>query len=526
VAALRRWARLGLGLTALAACGGNAPIEATASCRPLPPFSDPFPAPLLDDSGLFDTRFGALRFDARDGTRLSAATYRATGFDPVAGPIWFVMHGAERAADLYLAAAAPVAERHGALAIAIRFSRHDYPTGDSYTLGVKKSGSLYTGVYDPTRWRDVHDTSYAEVEHLFEAVRKALGSAQQGYTLLGHSAGAQFTHRLLTFLPHTRVQAAVAANAGWYTMPSRGGGRDPDFFMPYGLQGSPLDDADLCPLVTAPLTLLLGSRDTATPDQDGQLRGKAQAMAQGATRLARGQSYFAAGRARAEALRAPFGWRLAVVPGARHEIGEVMPSAGFFLFGPGGPPCAPSSAAEASGLVIAEVQADPPDGRAGDTNADGVRDADADEFVELVNTGATPLCLAGWTLGDAADSERHRFPLGRTLPPGGALVVFGGGLPTGSFGGAEVQWAAFGGTLGLSDAGDVLSLRDSQGTLLRQLSWGNCDGAACAGEPLKRSLGIRGAVLRWPEPSGSWTLHRDVAATNSSPGTRADGTPW
>jgi hypothetical protein len=481
---------------------------------------------LIDASGLFATRFGALAFEARDGERLGAETYRATGFDPVAGPIWFVLHGARRAAERTLAAAAPVAERHGALAIAIRFPRSHYPTGDSYTLGVKRSGSATGGRYDASEWRGVHEYLYSEVEHVFEAVRARLGGRQPGYLLFGHSAGAQFAHRLLTFLPHARVQGAVAANAGWYTLPSRGGGSNPGFFMPYGLQGSPLEEADLCPLVTAPLVVLLGDRDTATPDQDDQLRGSAQAMAQGATRLARGESYFAAGEARARALGQPFAWRLLIAPGAAHDVDEVAPSAGFLLFEPGTPPCRPSTAAEAAGLLITELYADPAPGAAGDANADGVRDGSADQFVELLNTGAAPLCLTGWTLGDASDPERHRFPLGRALPPGGAVVVFGGGQPTGSFGGAQVQWAAQGGSLGLSAAGDIVALRDPAGSVLRRVSWGDCGGGPCADEHLDRSLAASGAIVRGPEPGGAWALHRDLAPRERSPGTRADGSPW
>src|SRR5688500_14131073 len=73
----------------------------------------------IDSSAFLASRFGEATFEARDGNRLSVFVYRATGFDPSKGPIWFVMHGAGRSAKRYLQAAAPVAERYGALAIAI-----------------------------------------------------------------------------------------------------------------------------------------------------------------------------------------------------------------------------------------------------------------------------------------------------------------------------------------------------------------------------------------------------------------------
>jgi len=479
---------------------------------------DPYPAPLLEGSGLRASRFGKCAFAARTGRRLDAETYRATGFDPGEGPIWFVLHGVGRTARSYLEAAAPVAERHGALAIALRFSEIDYPGSESYTLGVKRRGPVDGGRYDPSEWREPSDYVYSELEHVFETVRGELGGRQAGYYVFGHSAGAQFAHRLLTFLPGARVLGAVAANAGWYTMPSA----DRDF--PYGLRGTPLAESDLRDLVTAPLTVLLGERDVTTPDEDRLVRGTAEAMAQGPNRLARGRAYWAAGEARARALAEPFAWRLAVVPGAGHDKDEMMPSAGFFLFDPGAP-CGASAAAGAR-IVITEIHADPAKGPAGDANGDGVRDPAQDEFVELVNTGPEPLCLAGWTLGDARDPERHRFPLGRTLAPGAALVVFGGGEPTGAFGGAMVQWAAFGGRLDLTNRGDVVTLRDASGVPVASVSWGDRDGAHRARDHYDAGLDIGGSIVRWPEPGGTWRPHREAAGTAWSPGTRADGTPW
>jgi hypothetical protein len=239
--------------------------------------------------------------------------------------------------------------------------------------------------------------------------------------------------------------------------------------------------------------VLLGERDTATADADRLLRGTAEAMAQGASRLARGQNYFTTARNVARRVDAPFTWRLAIVPRAAHEVNEVMPSAGFFLFRPNESPCAPTAAADAR-LRIDEILADPPDGSRGDANADGARDPAEDELVEIVNAGTTPLCLTGWTLGDASQAERHVFPLGAALPPGRKILVFGGGVPTGRFGDATVQWAAFGGQLNLSNAGDVLTLRDAAGAVAKQVSWGDCDDAACADD--HRHLREDGRVVR------------------------------
>jgi len=50
------------------------------------------------------------------------------------------------------------------------------------------------------------------------------------FSMFGHSAGAQFVHRYITFMPQGHLRAAVAANSGWYTLP------DQTLKLPYGLK--------------------------------------------------------------------------------------------------------------------------------------------------------------------------------------------------------------------------------------------------------------------------------------------------
>ncbi len=514
-----------LGAADASAQAGEAPrliaaaADASAPQRP----DDPFPARSIDASGLHGRGFGAMTFEARDGHELTAMIYRGSRFEPQSGPIWFVLHGASRAVERYIRAAAPAAERHAALAIAIEFPQRLYPDED-YTLGVTTRGEADGRAFAEGRWRTPDSYLYAEIEHVFEAVRRELDGRQRGYYLFGHSAGAQFTHRLLTFLPNARAIGAVAANAGWYTLPVAGDLQSRR--MPYGLQGSPLAEDDLRELFAAPFVVLLGERDTTTTATDELLRGTAEAMAQGATRLERGRFYFSTAEAQARALGTKFAWRLAVVPRASHDAAQMIDSAAFLLFAPSESPCRASSAGQARGLVIGEVLADPPQGDAGDANGDGERDPAHDEFVEIVNAGTAPVCLSGWSLGDAEDAERHVFPLGRALAPGKALVVFGGGVPTGDFGGAIVQRAAFADRLSLTNDGDVVTLRDGAGLVAAQLSWGDCAGQACATEHWAGDLGIAGSIVRWPPPGGGWRAHAEVGGSRFSPGIRADGSRW
>ena len=428
--------------------------------------------------------FGEITFETQAGRRLTAKTYRASQFDPQHGPIWLVMHGQSRDVERYIESAAPVAERYGALAVAPHLSKEEFPESADYTL-------------DPAL--------YAEIERLFDAVRGSLGGQQSGYYLFGHSAGAQFTHRLLTFRPTARVLEAVAANAGWYTLPIDDA--SPLHRIPYGLHGGPIEPAQLRHFFATPFVVLLGQRDTTTADTDRLVRGTPEAEAQGKTRLERGRNYFATAKAAAEKLHTTFAWRVAVVPRAAHDAASMIDSAGFFLFTPDATPCEASHAGDGAALVVTEILADPAPGAAGDANGDGKRDPSEDELVELVNSGTRPVCLAGWTLGDVEKPERHVFPLGRALAPGKKLIVFGGGVPTGDFGGAEVQWASAG--LSLSKAGDVITLRDAEDSVALQVSWGDCAGSKCAKDHWPSDLGIHGPLVREARPGASWKPHAE-----------------
>lgn len=365
----------------------------------------------------------------------------------------------------------PIAERHSALAVAPFFSEEDYPSSEDYTLGVGVDDTPYGRVYDPDEWRAPENYIHSEIEHLFEAIKMQYNSPQCDYRIFGHSAGAQFTHRLLTFRSDARVVRAVAANSGWYTLPSDGGGDDPNFYMPYGLQGSPVTDDDVRQAFGKELVVLLGSEDTVECFDDPDLRDTDEAVFQGITRLERGLFYFSLARVQSLLLNTELAWLNDIVLGACHDKDEMSPSGGWYLFRDEDEvPCIPSTVTEAGALVINEILADPPSDLAGDANNDGIRDSNDDEFVELVNAGTTAVYLTGWTLGDAEDPGRHRFPVSSRLAPGEAMVVFGNGIPTGAFGGSIVQWAAFGGRLNMSNDGDVLTLADHAGTIHSQVS--------------------------------------------------------
>ena len=164
-------------------------------------------------------------------------------------------------------------------------------------------------------------------------------------------------------------------------------------------------------------------------------------------------------------------------------------------------------------VVINEILADP-DPVLGDSNRDGVISTDDDEFLEIVNISEETLDLSGWTVVDAV---RLRFviPEGILLKSGCGLVIFGGGVPAGDFGGSLVFRA---GSLGLNNTGDQISLLDSDGVVIATVNYGP---EGNQNQSLTRNPDLFGSL--------PLALHSQVPESGGSlfsPGTRSNGTAF
>ncbi|RKX35897.1 MAG: hypothetical protein DRP71_01765 [Verrucomicrobia bacterium] len=167
---------------------------------------------------------------------------------------------------------------------------------------------------------------------------------------------------------------------------------------------------------------------------------------------------------------------------------------------------------------LAGVPGSIPEDLIGDANGDGTRSNTEDEFVEIVNVSGdgTAVDLSGWVISDDI-GPRHTFPPGSVIQDGRAIVVFGGGVPTGLFGGATIQTASQG-NLGWSNTGDTVNL--------------DAGGASVFAVTYEGDLGtlLIAAVLE-PELTGTEYILHDVATGSGgaifSPGTKNDGvTPF
>jgi len=262
-------------------------------------------------------------------------------------PLLFVCHGIKRNAEEYLGnwMKLGLAEKHGICILAPEFSDELFPGTEGYNFGgVFRSEDVkakdLSRPVAPAQW------AFNALEGIFDRFRELAQSKVERYFLFGHSAGAQFVHRHLAFIratPQTegdapaqpgargnvgggRVQKAVAANAGWYTMPSF------EERFPFGFSGAPpLNQDALEGFLAAPLIILLGDRDTDA--NHPTLNTTARANKQGPHRMARGEAFFAKGKETAASLGVAINWEQAYVPGAAHRNDLMASAAAAMLFG-------------------------------------------------------------------------------------------------------------------------------------------------------------------------------------------------
>jgi poly(3-hydroxybutyrate) depolymerase len=238
----------------------------------------------------------------------------------VASPlrVVFVMHGVRRNGADYRDQWSDLAERHGFLLVVPEFDDARFPGVEGYNFGNTRMRD--GNPIQSDRW------SFTAIERIFDQVRTMEPAAEATYRLYGHSAGAQFVHRFLYFIPEARVTRVVVANAGWYTMPTR------DAVFPYGLTDSGISEASVKAMLGRPVVIQLGDADI-DPDHSS-LRRTAGAMKQGPHRFARGHAYFQAAKSAAEASGVDFGWKLETVPGVAHSNEGMAKAAVAVLMAP------------------------------------------------------------------------------------------------------------------------------------------------------------------------------------------------
>ncbi len=224
--------------------------------------------------------------------------------------IVFVMHGANRNGKAYRDEWQKYAARYNFIILCPQFSEADFPDS-KYNCG-----NIYD--YDRKKYSDRADLTFNVIEGLFDFVKQDRGMKAEAYCIFGHSAGAQFVHRMVLFMPEARFSLAIANGAGDYTAPVFDK-------IPYeGLKGTYVTKESLKKSFAKEMVILMGARDlmSKTMPKEGQFHEY--------DRVWMAKRFYGIAKAEALKLQTTFKWLFRLVPNADHnnplhaEYGSAM----------------------------------------------------------------------------------------------------------------------------------------------------------------------------------------------------------
>lgn len=230
--------------------------------------------------------------------------------------IVFVMHGGGRNADDYLDAWKEIADENNFLVIAPAFENKF----SKYTTNDYQEGNLFTffGTSNPKE-----EWAFQVIENIFNHLQATNNITNETYDIFGHSAGGQFVHRMIMLMPEARIKNAIAANAGFYTLPVE------NLEYPYGLKNTPVKEKSVKEAFRKRLIVLLGENDN-DPDL-GTFRETALAMQQGQHRLERGSNFYKTAKHLASEKTWDFNWQIDTVANVGHNYRKMSSRAVKYL---------------------------------------------------------------------------------------------------------------------------------------------------------------------------------------------------
>jgi pimeloyl-ACP methyl ester carboxylesterase len=254
--------------------------------------------------------------------------------------VLLVIPGAGRNADSYRDAWVEASEAYSVLILSPRYPEADYDFGAYHMVGTMRNIDLrsaasyreQSNIVDLDETKLVYEAESRQERWILGDFDKIVARGRQlaklengSYDAFGHSAGGQILHRFALLLPNSNVDRILAANSGFYTLPTALAA------MPFGLAGMGVGEQTLARSFSKKLTVLVGELDNAE-ETGGTLLRSASADRQGLHRRARGEYFHQAAEDRAREIGAAFNWELLIVDGVGHDHVGMADAAARILY--------------------------------------------------------------------------------------------------------------------------------------------------------------------------------------------------
>ena len=224
----------------------------------------------------------------------------------------FVIHGNSRNAEDYLSAWIPHVINKNVIVAAPQFRKIDF----RYFFLLEMAES--SGKVNSNKNEYINNS----ISLFFNYLKSKFSLSTETYSMFGHSAGAQFTHRYMLLSMDNRISNTVIANAGWYTFIT-----DDEF--PYGINNSPINisNEQIKWFMSKKANLLIGSDDISFKS----VNSSKGANLQGLTRVDRAANYFDSLILNAESRGYALRWNYRVLERVDHDFKKVTPYAAQIL---------------------------------------------------------------------------------------------------------------------------------------------------------------------------------------------------
>ena len=175
-----------------------------------------------------------------------------------------------------------MANDYNFMVFAPEFNSLDFSSGDMYNLA-----NIFEDGDNPSKetLNEKEEWTFSILDPLFEYIKNEVSGTQETYNGWGHSAGSQFLHRFILFMPDNKLNIAVCSNAGWYTVPESG------INFPYGLDNSGISSTTIDLAFSKKLYIHLAELDT-NPNAPSLRRNEMVDNQQGIERRARGRYFY------------------------------------------------------------------------------------------------------------------------------------------------------------------------------------------------------------------------------------------